>query len=85
VLLTLALRIRTGLSRLAVKTKRLLHAAIRPLPVVVGLMRDLTRSRDQLIAENALLRQQLIVACSVLPTLAASWLTSDAEQERYAP
>ena len=45
-----------------VKPKRLLHEAIRPLPVVVGLMRDLTRSRDQLIAENALLRQQLIVA-----------------------
>ena len=59
---TLGIRIRTGLSRLVVKTKRLLHEAIRPLPVVVGLWRDLTRSRDQLIAENALLRQQLIVA-----------------------
>jgi len=30
--------------------------------VVVGLLRDLPRSREQLIAENALLRQQLIVA-----------------------
>ena len=30
--------------------------------MLVGLLRDLTRSRDQLIAENALLRQQLIVA-----------------------
>jgi hypothetical protein len=58
----LGLRIRTGLAHLAVKTKRLLHEATRPLPVVVGLLRDLTRSREQLIAENALLRQQLIVA-----------------------
>ena len=40
----------------------MLHEAIRPLPVVVGLLRDLPRSREQLIAENALLRQQLIVA-----------------------
>jgi putative transposase len=62
VLSTLALRIRTGLTRLVVKTKRLLREAIRPLPAVAGLLRDLTRSREQLIAENALLRQQLIVA-----------------------
>jgi len=62
VLSTLGIRIRNGLTRLVVKSKRLLPEAIRPLPVVVGLLRDLTRSRDQLIAENALLRQQLIVA-----------------------
>jgi hypothetical protein len=62
VLSTLGLRIRTGLTRLVVKTKRLLHESIRPLPAVVGLLRDLTRSRGQLIAENTLLRQQLIVA-----------------------
>ena len=59
---TLRLRVRAGLTRLVVRTKRLLHEAIRPLPVVVGVLRDLTRSRGQLIAENALLRQQLIVA-----------------------
>ena len=45
-----------------VQATRLLHEGIRPLPVVVGLLRDLTRSREQLIAENSLLRQQLIVA-----------------------
>ena len=39
-----------------------MHEAICPLPVVVGLLRDLTRSREQLIAENALLRQQVIMA-----------------------
>jgi transposase InsO family protein len=62
VLSTLGLRIRNGLTRLVVRSTRLLHESIRPLPEVVGLLRDLTRSRDQLIAENALLRQQLIVA-----------------------
>ena len=59
---TLGLHTRTGLSRLVVQATRLLHEGIRPLPVVVGLLRDLTRSREQLIAENSLLRQQLIVA-----------------------
>jgi hypothetical protein len=62
VLSTLGLRLHNGLTRLVGKTKRLLHEAIRPLPAVVELLRDLTRSRDQLIAENALLRQKLIVA-----------------------
>jgi hypothetical protein len=62
VLSTLGIRIRNGLTRLVVESKRLLHEAIRPLPVLVGLLTDSTRSRDQLIAENALLRQQLIVA-----------------------
>jgi hypothetical protein len=62
VLSTLGLRMHSGLTRLVVKTKRLLHDAFRPLPVVVRMLRGLTRSRDQLIAENTLLRQQLIVA-----------------------
>jgi transposase InsO family protein len=62
VLSTLGFHIRTGLTHLVVKTKRLLHEAIRPLPAVVGLLRDLTRTREPLIAENALLRQRLIVA-----------------------
>ena len=33
-----------------------------PSPVVSGLLRDVTRSRGELVAENMLLRQQLIVA-----------------------
>jgi hypothetical protein len=45
-----------------VKTKRMPHEASRPLQVVVGVLRNLTRSQAQLVAENALLRQQLIVA-----------------------
>jgi hypothetical protein len=36
--------------------------ATRPLPLVTGLVMDLTRSRRELVAENAFLRQQLIVA-----------------------
>jgi len=32
------------------------------LPVFTGLLSDVTRSREQLLMENALLRQQLIVA-----------------------
>ena len=38
------------------------RAATRPAPMVVGLLRDATRSREELVAENILLRQQLIVA-----------------------
>ena len=34
----------------------------RAAPLLLGLMADLTRSRRELLAENALLRQQLIVA-----------------------
>ena len=59
---TLWLRICAGLTRFAVKTRRVLHEAIRPLPVVVGALKDMASSREQLVAENALLRQQLIVA-----------------------
>jgi transposase InsO family protein len=36
--------------------------ALRPLPLVGGFAMDLTWSRKELLAENALLRQQLIVA-----------------------
>ena len=34
----------------------------RAAPLLLGLMADLTRSKRELLAENALLRQQLIVA-----------------------
>jgi len=38
------------------------RAATRPTWVLAGLVEDAFRSREDLIAENALLRQQLIVA-----------------------
>ena len=65
----LGLRIRNGLTRLVVKSKRLLHEAIRPLPVVVGLLRDLTRSRDQLIAEKDVSREPHCVGLRFLAGL----------------
>ena len=42
--------------------KSAFREAARPLPLVAGFAADLTRSRRQLLAENTLLRQQLIVA-----------------------
>jgi putative transposase len=39
-----------------------MRTAARPASVVGGLLRDVVRSREELIAENTLLRQQLIVA-----------------------
>src|SRR5260370_33735233 len=48
------------------RSARAIRAALRrtsqPLPRLGGLLTDMTRSRSELIAENALLRQQLIVA-----------------------
>jgi hypothetical protein len=63
VLTALVRRIRGVVAGIA----RRLHAAVREATrpksgVVVGLAADVLRSRDDLVAENALLRQQLIVA-----------------------
>ena len=44
------------------RVRSALREATRPLPLVTGFTMDLGRSRQQLIAENVLLRQQLIVA-----------------------
>ena len=46
----------------AARAIRALHHACRPSGVASGFIADLTRSRAELITENALLRQQLIVA-----------------------
>ena len=47
---------------LAARVMRALRDAFRPSGVGSGFIADLTRSRAELITENALLRQQLIVA-----------------------
>jgi len=39
-----------------------MREALRPAPVVAGIAQDLFRTRNELVAENAALRQQLIVA-----------------------
>jgi transposase InsO family protein len=55
-------RLRAAATRMVGRVDAIAHAMTRPAPMVVGLLQDLTRSRDDLLAENALLRQQLIVA-----------------------
>jgi hypothetical protein len=62
VLSALILRVRAAATQVAVRIATALRAATRPTPMVVGALLDATRSREELVAENALLRQQLIVA-----------------------
>ena len=54
-------RIRAAVALAVRKTRWVVKEATRPLPLLTGLVCDLTRSRKELLAENALLRQQLIV------------------------
>jgi len=62
VLRILGSRLAAVAPRLATRAKSVLRNACRPSSVAGGVIADLTRSRPELIAENALLRQQLIVA-----------------------
>jgi transposase InsO family protein len=55
-------RLAATLARLAARAMNALHTACRPSGVTSGFIADLSRSRAELITENALLRQQLIVA-----------------------
>ena len=55
-------RLRAKVAKLSARAKRALREALRPRPSLLGgLLVDLTRSRTELLEENALLRQQLIV------------------------
>jgi hypothetical protein len=49
-------------TRVAGRFAAVVRAATRPRPMVVALLLDVKRSREELVAENALLRQQLIIA-----------------------
>jgi transposase InsO family protein len=62
VFLNLLRRLRDAASAGASAVARAASKALRPWPVVGGVLADVARSRSELIAENALLRQQLIVA-----------------------
>ena len=55
-------RLRTVALRAAARLKATFRRLTRPLPLVTGVAGDLLRTRRELIAENALLRQQLIIA-----------------------
>ncbi len=55
-------RIRARAAAVVTRAKATLLAAWRPRGVVTGFIADMTRSHAEVVAENALLRQQLIVA-----------------------
>ncbi|HEX7669200.1 MAG TPA: hypothetical protein VF395_06450 [Polyangiaceae bacterium] len=52
---------RGAAGRIADRVDTSLRTATRPLSLVGGLLRDVTRSPEELVAENTALRQQLIV------------------------
>jgi hypothetical protein len=49
-------------ARMAGRITAAMRADTRPVSVIGGLLRDVTRTWEELIAENILLRQQLLVA-----------------------
>ena len=61
VLSTFRRRLPATVTSVVSRAKSALREATRPLPLVAGFAVDLTRSRRELLAENVLLRQQLIV------------------------
>jgi hypothetical protein len=69
-------RVRVTAARAVGRMADVARAATRPVPVVVGLLRDATRSREELVAENMLLRQQLIVAARARASVPGSRRTS---------
>jgi len=56
-------KFQSAAGRILKRARTAIREASRPLPLVTGFLVDVTRSRKQLLLENALLRQQLIVAC----------------------
>jgi putative transposase len=62
VLVTLVKRAHAAVSATVDRAVVAARAALRPRSVVGGLLNDLVRSKRELLAENAALRQQLIVA-----------------------
>ena len=55
-------RVRARVAALAIRVKTALLSACHPTNVVCGIVTDVARSRSELIAENVLIRQQLVVA-----------------------
>ena len=62
-------------SRLSTAANKLLHSILEPahFNLVTGTLADLPRSRWELLAENALLRQQLIVLHRQVKTPRLTW------------
>jgi putative transposase len=61
-LFVLKTRLRTAAGKALAWAKEWLTDTFRPLPLATGLLCDAFRSRDELLADNAMLRQQLLVA-----------------------
>ena len=59
---SLSARLGTAVTRAVGAVGAAAREALRPAPLASGFVADLFRSREDLLAENALLRQQLIVA-----------------------
>ena len=55
-------QIRTAVGKVLRSVRTAAHEALRPTPLVTGFFGDIFRTHDELIVENAALRQQLIVA-----------------------
>ena len=55
-------RVRSAVGKVVTWAKKKLTESFRPLPIITGLVGDAFRSRQELVAENMMLRQQLIVA-----------------------
>ena len=62
VLSTFRRRLRVAVTSVVDHAKAALREVTRPLPLLTGFAIDLSRSRQELLAENVLLRQKLIVA-----------------------
>ncbi len=69
----LKVKARAVACRLAAWAMRTVTEAMRPLPLVSGLIEDALRSREELLAENLLLlRQRLVVGFSLGQTAQVS-------------
>ena len=55
-------RVRCEVGKVVTFAKEKLTDSFRPLPIITGLVGDALRIRQELVAENIMLRQQLIVA-----------------------
>ncbi len=63
-------RLQAAVRRARSSARTVIREALRPAPLVTGFVEDLFRSPDELGAENAALRQQLIVASRRVKRLA---------------
>ena len=55
-------QIRAAVGKVLRSVRTAVREALRPTPLVTGFVHDICRTHDELIAENAVLRQQLVVA-----------------------